>query len=695
MIGRKVSLILEAQRGFTLIEALIAFVVLTVGLLGASLFHSTLLSEFTESKAEYNATKVAETQIEKIRQVLAGVSDASAVYLNLTGAVSSPMTLNGYEYSVSVANYSGPSSSGLLSFDLQLSWNGREGARTVSIPQYVAWNLGSLALPEDVSLKPSQNSYGGTIPLPLGTLDRLNRDAIALTDLASSELVSGDTSGTGAVYKGSIDGDLVAGVQVGNEFVKLVGLSSSDNEIFRISGRIFLDKVKPVKVQGSTLLDFGCAFNPSETSALCPLGTVDDDVLDVAATGGAGCLIYEIDTSNSNYSVGKYVCLAGTGWNGQIQPYVLDKQTGGNGTDSVTPINGQVCSPSQRGFRYLIIDPTKVTDFEDKFVSSSVPSYELFNEASGAIVGQSGLVRFYQAGDPNISSEGVTLESYFWLNPHYIVQPSVSSTSYDYGYDVYGGELRDEPGNVAYQDYYIHGKKTGSIYVDCSTYGLPEYAVATNGGGYDNPYYSYGMPGYNYRPFASSAYPIEMYNREYTNYSALVLGYTLSRYSVAGSLSFPDTYNYDDFVLGGNPEPVISINCERDASTLETNGGFSKIDYECAVPTGWSGSILSYLANPAKNKVGDVTMADTVFSSLDSKNICDEPSSATVAYDSVSNEDTVDPLIGAYQLYWKALGSPSAADTSYDFTGLGLVQIETEITESLSDQDISFYSSCP
>ena len=709
------------QNGFTLIEALIAFVVLTVGLLGASLFHSQLLGEFTQSKAEYEASRIAEVQIEEFRSVLSTVTDASGVQAALLTSIDSPQTLNGVQYTVSLASLSGPASGGLVSFNLLIDWNSPDSSSSSKQLNYgskVVWTLAALSSPDDVSLEPSSTTYEGNIPVPLGTLTRLNREARLVASLAagSVETISAVAGDTGSVFRATdTDGEEIAGIKVGDDYVQLVRLSETDNEIFQLSGRILLDKLERVKVSGNKNLDFGCTYSGSASSGICSSDVADDDVLDIAATGGAGCLIYKIEDRPASFAIGSYTCLAGTGWNGQIQPYVLDIVTNGNGEDSVTSINGTVCAPSQRAYRYLIIDPAKVTDFETRYLSEEPKVLFDAAVASGAIVGQSGLIRFYQDGDPNRSSEGVVNESYFWLNPDYVVSASAMSASNSYAYQVYEDTAYENagynlPGDVAYQDFYIHGEKSGNSYVNCESRGLIEYINAVSAGYLSNPYAAKGMPGYNYLPSVGqpslSIYSEDMYNRDYTNYSALVLGYTLSRFRISGTFTFPDTYTYDQFVLGGNPEPVISIECEFDADTLATGSGTSTVDYSCAIPTGWSGAIIAYLANNGKplSASGNVLASD-VYASLNTRaSVCtpykeDSPGIYSYASVATASTNTDATWLGAYQLYYDALGAPSTAlESNYDFSGLFISPTIETVEDNNEIVDISFTESldiCP
>ena len=70
------------QSGFTLIEALIAFVVLSVGIVGTLLFHANLLADSNDNKSKLEAMAIAEKWMEVNRSQQPSTAAAMQTYIS-------------------------------------------------------------------------------------------------------------------------------------------------------------------------------------------------------------------------------------------------------------------------------------------------------------------------------------------------------------------------------------------------------------------------------------------------------------------------------------------------------------------------------------------------------------------------------------------------------------------------------------
>jgi len=659
------------------------------------------MAEFTDTKTRYEATKYAEAQIEQIRYALTTVSSASGVTAAVSSAIDSSQSSSlGYSFSTTFSPSTiTPTSSGLVSFSLIVSTS----SESITIPVRVAWNQGPLSNPDDVSLTVEGTDYEGSIPLPIGTLTAVEaRQAVSLATATATELIA--SGSVVSIYKADFaDSEVpVAGVQIGNDFVALVELSDAENEIFTISGRVYLDDDRTPVVQGGTDLAFGCTYTGStNATGICNVDdpSKDDDVLDIAATGGAGCIFYDFGSNKSvtaptygevEYQYGDYICLAGTGWNGSIAPVVLDIAQGGGGEDSAYEIDGFVCAPQLRGFRYLIIDPVVSDDYND--IDEFETAYDaalasgnwntLFDTIENTVVGQSGLVRFYLDSDGLRSEEGVKNSSYIWLNPDMVSSARADSDQLNYAYSVYNGRLKALPGDVSYQDYYIFEawKTTGrnGIDQDCDNYGLELYEEVSA----ENSYSSLGglgRPGNDYDPDGVGVegnYPVAMYNRNVSadaSEGSLILGYTLARYDVSGRIVVKDNdvpLNINDFRVVANPEPVVTINCTISETVIE--GADTQImEYSCGVPVGWQGYVIPHL-----------TSAALVSATTDYNRCYRLGDDLSAFYASLTLDDDE---FESYDYYHDNV-------STNDFSGFSLIRVDV-VDESIELDDMYFYDS--
>lgn len=598
----------KPEGGFTIIEALIAFLLLTIGLLGASLFHSTLLSENSDTKARLEATQIAEVQVEKARAAVADLITSANLLTAVSGAIDSsvPIALNTYTIAVSLAN---ASLDDLVVFELTVDWDGNSG-EPLSYSSYISWSKEDFEDESGVDLGSATSGYDGEIPMPTGTLTAIPRVELKTEVIADGidtlEADGGnklrDVGDDLVVYR---DGDeaKVAIKLDDSTYVQLATLSEDTNEILTITGRLYGYPFENNKFVSD---EFGTVYG-IEKDGSCDSGWIEidgycfqDGIIDLRATAGANCLITDWRNQTSNPTGGlwaDYLCVAGTGWNGGIKPFFreFDQGTAKN-LEIGTSSGGKalVCGPSLRNYRYYIVEVTE-DNFDSLATDGSENPTTAITNASATIAGQAGLVRFTDdADDIETWPERVLWADYFWHNPDYIVSPASVSielvpgavTAID-GYKapsvVSGSPYSIQyPGDVARQNFVIADFGTNK---DCTDILEGFVAQIEASGNFDNfddygsdwadhfvlaagnegvplfldhtYYYEWGMPGfegvkssveYGYVPSgASPTYEVSDYNEYsgiYKNGGSIILGYALKTSEISGYVYIPESAYY-------------------------------------------------------------------------------------------------------------------------------------------------------
>jgi len=715
------------DNGFSLIEALIALIVLVVGSLGVILFQSELLRESGSLKSQQEALEIVQKWVEERRGYVTE-SDFSSMLNALTASSASATDQQGRLNTYSITNSAPSAVSGVSNtYEVTFSVDWPGNGDPLSVTTYFAWLDPENSLkPESASSGPIGGSYGGDIDLPTGTLTALARNEVSIVDADLVTRAAIKSQGALTVYNDSDKVKVAVELKDGT-YVQLASLNSSDNELITITGRIYnnfqwdsvrnaIDASNPERLTVDDV-EFANVYKDEA-------GNYADGVLDVLASAGANCIVtdfvtdkdvsYPIYRTNGTIqryeeadfpSWADYLCVAGTGWNGSIQPVKRDI----NSSAGITDFPGLICSPEQRSYRYAIIEADDYDELErivdGNLVGSTHTISSAMASASARIVGQSGVVRLYaSAASAAGSSEGVVWSDYFWHNPDYLHNPSSTSTASlasgsSVNADGYltpqvvsqGSPSIQYPGDVAHQNFILADT---SVYADCDSAlaDFDSYVASKQAAlgltSEDEEYRApNGMPGYDYLP--TGVYDFTDYNTTVDNQRGnIFLGYALATYSVSGTLHIPSSESISDFNIVGNPAPIVSINCTTSLIGNSDYFGYMAYSYNCPVPRRWSGSV-----------VGIYLGSDDKISPCLSPGFYPIPNFTSVAASSLSSLFTEEYLNSILVYYYNEYLSPLNAVSSGYYSGLTYNYFNTAITSSVSGIDIffekDFIVSCP
>lgn len=220
----------RSQFGISLIEALVALVIVSFGILAITKLGSVLLSSNAESKVRAQAIALAEAKLEDMRNLMTDQQFASLASL----AQSSAEGLYGYSTAVnqSVAFsrwYTLSASTVGKSAEVFVSWLDRSGNhQVVSVQSFVAWDDPAHAAALSRSTSTSAGAYAktptGRAKLGAGTT---TVDTNAPTDGAGLRV----QQGTDGLYR------LVA-----SDGTVLLTASTANESFSKISGRVYIDQ---------------------------------------------------------------------------------------------------------------------------------------------------------------------------------------------------------------------------------------------------------------------------------------------------------------------------------------------------------------------------------------------------------------------------------------------------------------------
>ncbi len=297
------------QRGFTLVEVLIAFAVLAFGLLAITSFQSKLVTGSGTNKARSEAIALAQQKLDEIRSytneptLVANLEGSDVVNSDdtfpdnvadgtypLAGGILTPEELSGInalfsrQWNVAVAG-------DVADVAVTVSWEDpRLGTQSVTLDTSVTWHnpRGSADLTEvDEPLVPSAT---GRAHLGDGHVDP---STIPSADDNGDGTSDGDYDGDGDLeLVDNASGDVVLTL---DDACQLVGDTTVCTDFVRIQGRVYIDKTD----SNMALSD---VYILASDAAYCAR-----DLVDAGTT-----------TPNGNYDYYDYTCYIGGGWHGNI-----------------------------------------------------------------------------------------------------------------------------------------------------------------------------------------------------------------------------------------------------------------------------------------------------------------------------------------------------------------------------------------
>lgn len=517
------------QSGFTLVEALIAFLIVAVGLAGAALFQSKLITESGTSKSTSVAVKLAEKKLEDKRTAfLEGDYTALDILVAASSTEITSTAVGNTEYTVKFTPSSTTVSTASMAtdayyqFTVAVEWEDARGKdASVALSTFLSSNDPAKSLDDSEDAGTGANENIGKIVRPSGsaiaiardTVYKAHDDSVAIGDIVSIEdTVSG---GYGIKVGESDDGkDIIVSV------IQLI----SGTDFFRISGDIYFD--------ASATVDFASV-------SAAP---------NVLTSEGGGCTVYEY---GSTVSQAAYTCAFGSGWYGTIA--LLLSKDGDNKL-------GSTCL-SPRSYKYYIVEPT----------TSSAGAI-----VDGAIVGQSGLVRFTDedGSGPYIA----TSQANPGLGYYYMYDQVVSNVA----------STASTAGDVLNQHFVVTGDditKAEEVIDYCITgggkYGTPTLEPIDSGADYSVDYPDLSQASHVYAAASDAVIPD----------STIILGYVKQSYEIAG-----------DIIISGVSEAASALKDRLSVKTvvspafapacaLSVKSDGSALEYSCYVDYNWTGSV--------------------------------------------------------------------------------------------------------
>lgn len=310
-MNSSISILVSRQRGITLLEALVALVVLSLGLLGIAKLNAYLVATAGESKARMEALAFAEQKVEDLRNQLVENESTTQDYASMVSSLTTDCTTGAPASQKDtrtgvLASYTRVWCKLGTAMDTQVQvsvfWNDRTNAQqTVTLQSVIAWDspLKSVAFAETsgsgtgqaFAKPPTGRAYVGK-----GTVRVDN----SVTAQADGLRIQKDPDNTSDNHYRLVDAS-------GNVLLT----STADNEMFSIiTGRVYIDDSMYVTDPASGLSANGKVatkeiFVSVSDAAYCSK-IISSPIAQLPASGAA------------NYEYFDYRCYVGAGWYGNV-----------------------------------------------------------------------------------------------------------------------------------------------------------------------------------------------------------------------------------------------------------------------------------------------------------------------------------------------------------------------------------------
>ncbi|ADC70731.1 hypothetical protein TK90_0216 [Thioalkalivibrio sp. K90mix] len=276
--------------GISLIEALIAIAVVSVGLLAIARLHGDLLSSAGDSKARAEAMQIAETEIEKLRNA-STLTDLNRRLEN----VRTEAPGRNADYTLEWSNLPDTSDFGFFEPEVRVTWIDRRGdAQSVLISTAVAWSNPRFS----VAAARADSEGGNFLNAPTGRARMGGGELLEGTDVTTVTNVIEGTSIEDGTETRQRDGEVQL---VRDGEVVMTMDTTNPGELFStISGRVYY---------GGTI-----SLNPVVTRVL----SSDAGFCTRRGQEPLGSALKPFVDSASGYSYFYYQCYVGEGWYGNV-----------------------------------------------------------------------------------------------------------------------------------------------------------------------------------------------------------------------------------------------------------------------------------------------------------------------------------------------------------------------------------------